>query len=443
MKILEYEVVKKIENSMGYSKSVPFWHRDPVRITNRQISFGEIIEDAPPTSLKFPTIMPLITKISFQNSTKCVACYGIFDIFNRRHHCRQCGNSVCINCHVLSKHVLLGYIDYVRLCCDCLFLKQEDEIDLWLNLGTPDGIDIAYYLAKGNIKNKLITQGNKFFNGFNYETALKCFVLGKLHLTLWKPYIYHLVQQREERWLMNYISVIKQNFNLSQSFKTFFEKKVQVNSIPNKTSTFSVVTNIIGNSATNLGQELLLINKVAKLPLQPHNNSAPIKKNKIIKTDISRARKTQMQKKIRGEENSSLLNQNVLDLKNTKKLCDNHKYTEKMTNRRFIQDNQLSIIKLSGIASPTMHKLETIKEIDVKCEDVNDANVTYENINCLNLGYPNIICKNVACVNVDCENVDRKIKHVGAYTNGNTSLEHAKPLLQCPPIIIITKATED
>ncbi|KAF0694740.1 Aste57867_14416 [Aphanomyces stellatus] len=54
------------------------------------------------------------------NVTFCQICHASFGLFDRPHHCRQCGSCVCLECsHLIDKLPLLAYMTPVRICIDC------------------------------------------------------------------------------------------------------------------------------------------------------------------------------------------------------------------------------------------------------------------------------------------------------------------------------------
>jgi len=61
----------------------------------------------------------------------CTICAIKFNVLNRRHHCRQCGNVVCGSCSGSSKE--LPNLGNVRVCDDCfnkpVVLNQMDGED--------------------------------------------------------------------------------------------------------------------------------------------------------------------------------------------------------------------------------------------------------------------------------------------------------------------------
>jgi hypothetical protein len=102
--------------------------------------------------------------------------------------------------------------------------KEEFDIDCWLNLDTIDGVEIAYILSQGSIKEKLLNKGNiLFFNG-NYEVALKCFVLCKLSFDLWKKYLEHLYSKQEKTWILNYLVILQTQMRASINCTLFVNK---------------------------------------------------------------------------------------------------------------------------------------------------------------------------------------------------------------------------
>ncbi|ETV99589.1 hypothetical protein H310_08242 [Aphanomyces invadans] len=54
------------------------------------------------------------------NAPFCQVCHMSFHWFNRPHHCRKCGSSVCAACsHAIDKLPLLAYTSPVLVCIDC------------------------------------------------------------------------------------------------------------------------------------------------------------------------------------------------------------------------------------------------------------------------------------------------------------------------------------
>ena len=58
-------------------------------------------------------------------SNACMLCEGVFDMLNRRHHCRMCGILVCGSC--TSKKMTLSGAKEERIC-DCCFNKTKAHI---------------------------------------------------------------------------------------------------------------------------------------------------------------------------------------------------------------------------------------------------------------------------------------------------------------------------
>ena len=57
----------------------------------------------------------------------CAVCKGKFGVLKRKHHCRQCGEVVCINCSMINSK-------NVRMCSICSkvqpkYIEQVSEVD--------------------------------------------------------------------------------------------------------------------------------------------------------------------------------------------------------------------------------------------------------------------------------------------------------------------------
>jgi len=56
----------------------------------------------------------------FKQSTKCQACTSPFNFINRKHHCRNCGNTFCGKCSAKSTPIpTYGFVEPVRVCDKC------------------------------------------------------------------------------------------------------------------------------------------------------------------------------------------------------------------------------------------------------------------------------------------------------------------------------------
>jgi len=64
--------------------------------------------------------MSSISPPEFKNSTKCQACGALFGLINRKHHCRNCGNTFCAKCSQKSSPLpTYGFVEPVRVCDKC------------------------------------------------------------------------------------------------------------------------------------------------------------------------------------------------------------------------------------------------------------------------------------------------------------------------------------
>ena len=61
----------------------------------------------------------------------CYVCFNNFNFFNRKHHCRACGNIVCNKCSTNKKPVpIYGYYDPVRICDKCNIKNILERSDI-------------------------------------------------------------------------------------------------------------------------------------------------------------------------------------------------------------------------------------------------------------------------------------------------------------------------
>ncbi|CAB4035881.1 myotubularin-related 2-like, partial [Paramuricea clavata] len=67
--------------------------------------------------------------VANERAKECHDCKVKFTHFNRRHHCRACGQVFCNEC---SSHrvclLKLGYTKQERVCDRC-YIKHRDEVD--------------------------------------------------------------------------------------------------------------------------------------------------------------------------------------------------------------------------------------------------------------------------------------------------------------------------
>jgi hypothetical protein len=209
------------------------WFSCKERVTDRVIAFTELLKYPNFIALsKTPLWIPSNKTIKFQNTKNCCKCNLGFNIFDRRHHCRCCGESVCDNCNTWSPLPELGYIDSVRICSSCTKDKRMADIEKWLNLDTIEGIDIAFQLGNFEISEKLLRKGVDLFvraaqDPCLYEVALKCFVLSKVDILFWKQILAQLIERGETKWYINYLSIIRKQIVVTVEYSEFFNKMEQ------------------------------------------------------------------------------------------------------------------------------------------------------------------------------------------------------------------------
>jgi len=66
--------------------------------------------------------------VSDDSSDSCTSCFIAFGFFNRRHHCRNCGNLFCGECTALEIDIpKYGFNKPVRVCVSCYFKCKEQN----------------------------------------------------------------------------------------------------------------------------------------------------------------------------------------------------------------------------------------------------------------------------------------------------------------------------
>lgn len=91
---------------------------------------------APPADLAIDTMAECEEPPEWGDSPHCQRCLSLFTITNRKHHCRQCGGTVCGQCSARSKPIVrFGYNQPVRVCDACFFEYPQMCFDI-LCVGT-------------------------------------------------------------------------------------------------------------------------------------------------------------------------------------------------------------------------------------------------------------------------------------------------------------------
>lgn len=71
----------------------------------------------PGSAEAYAILVDMITPPEFEEKTSCAECFEIFSMTNFRHHCRNCGRSICRTCSSLKNKRIpkYGYTDPVRV----------------------------------------------------------------------------------------------------------------------------------------------------------------------------------------------------------------------------------------------------------------------------------------------------------------------------------------
>lgn len=98
--------------------------------------------------------------------TNCTNCKSLFNVWNRRHHCRYCGNIFCNNC-ANDFRDLKGFLKVQRVCRNCSLIidKQSEKYRLWCifrfmdikDIGNLATVSKSYYELVKSFKTNLQT----------------------------------------------------------------------------------------------------------------------------------------------------------------------------------------------------------------------------------------------------------------------------------------------
>ena len=73
----------------------------------------------------------VVGKAHFNEKDQCETCPVMFNLFNKRHHCRKCARSICANCEVKRRLSKTDSETY-PVCVHCDFgLTNSDQLRLF------------------------------------------------------------------------------------------------------------------------------------------------------------------------------------------------------------------------------------------------------------------------------------------------------------------------
>lgn len=152
------------------------------------------------TNFRMPTIKVQAPPewVPDNERTICGFCSEAFTLFNRRHHCRACGDIYCKNCCLESQIPKFGHLSPVKVCKTCHDIITLDNATTWLehaeilasrgleeDAGRSLFISTCYATDTVKINKKIMSMGDKFYSQGKYELALRCYYLAKTDLDLW------------------------------------------------------------------------------------------------------------------------------------------------------------------------------------------------------------------------------------------------------------------
>jgi hypothetical protein len=72
---------------------------------------------SPGSAEAYAILVDMITAPEFEEKSSCAECFEVFSVTNFRHHCRNCGRSICRACSSLKNKRIpkYGYTDPVRV----------------------------------------------------------------------------------------------------------------------------------------------------------------------------------------------------------------------------------------------------------------------------------------------------------------------------------------
>ena len=81
---------------------------------------------SPGSAEAYAILVDMITPPDFEEKSSCAECYEAFSVTNFRHHCRNCGRSICRACSSRKNKRIpkYGYTDPVRVSFNCKFIAM-------------------------------------------------------------------------------------------------------------------------------------------------------------------------------------------------------------------------------------------------------------------------------------------------------------------------------
>lgn len=134
-------------------------------------------------------LKPLPVNIPDERRSACNICRSQFTFFNRRHHCRMCGEIQCDNCQTSASIPHLGYIIPTRICRPCHNQLPELEFDLWASYLPDANFDwLAYMRTLYYLPQKWVYLGDQVLN-HNIDIAWQCYYYGNINYQKFKEII--------------------------------------------------------------------------------------------------------------------------------------------------------------------------------------------------------------------------------------------------------------
>lgn len=171
------------------------------------------------------SIQPLPYFILDEVRPKCSNCNVEFTFFNRRHHCRMCGEIQCSDCQTTSSIPHLGYILKTKICLICFNKLPFIDFDVWVaNIPTSNAKSYLSHMISifpnNKFEQKWIDLGDSFV-GSKLELAFQCYVYAWIDKPKQKIVFNKIVHIHPHKIIFDHIVLF--NFNDETSFMTWFE----------------------------------------------------------------------------------------------------------------------------------------------------------------------------------------------------------------------------
>ena len=165
-------------------------------------------------------IQPLPIAIPDENRPKCSACKTEFTFFNRRHHCRMCGDIQCSDCQTSSSIPHLGYILKTKICRSCFSQLPLMEFDLWVqNIPSSHRSSYLSHMAglfsSSHYNPSWIRLGDSYLDK-DINLAFRCYYYGHINKSKQKKVFDHLAHYSTQQVVFDNIKIFA--FNDEQLF---------------------------------------------------------------------------------------------------------------------------------------------------------------------------------------------------------------------------------